>query len=179
MPAVKDLLKLVPWHQLREGIPSAWHGDLQFDNVIVPEGLSQPFVLIDWRHSFAGLLEVGDRYYDFAKLLGGMIVPYYLIKRNLFSWQQRGEKVTFDLHQTYALNEARSEFMSYLNDHGYDVRRVRLLTALIFLNMAPLHTAPLRHLLRSLGALELARVTSAGQDLAMSVRRTRGTYLPV
>ena len=46
---------------------SPFHGDLQYDNVLVKKDKS--FVLIDWRHEFGKCLEFGDIYYDLAKLL--------------------------------------------------------------------------------------------------------------
>ena len=41
------------------------------------------FSLIDWRSDFAGKLKYGDKYYDLAKLYGGLLMDYSKIKMNL------------------------------------------------------------------------------------------------
>ena len=37
-------------------------------------------IYIDWRESFGGSTKGGDVYYDLAKLYGGCIIPYNLMK---------------------------------------------------------------------------------------------------
>ena len=48
-------------------------GDFHFENILYDQ-ITDSFKFIDWRQNFAGDLFVGDRYYDFAKLLHGIIV---------------------------------------------------------------------------------------------------------
>lgn len=162
--SVHQLLRQVAWGRLEEPIPSAFHGDLQFDNVLVTDEAARPFVLIDWRQDFAGETVIGDRYYDLAKLYGGMILPYHFVKQNLFSFEREGKEITFDFHQTYALGEARAAYEEYVQAREYDWEKIRLLTALIFLNMAALHTPPFRDLLRALGAIQLQRVLEGARE---------------
>lgn len=152
-----ELLDRVDWRGLCRGTPSLFHGDLQFDNVLVTENERQPFVLLDWRQDFGGLLEYGDRYYDLAKLNGGLIIPYSLIKENGFSFERQGRRVTLDIASRYLLVESAGLYRQFLTNRQYDVSRVDLLTALIFLNMSPLHTEPFNFLLHHLGKLRLAR----------------------
>ena len=64
-----------------DGIPVFIHGDLQFDNII----FGGKFSLIDWRQDFAGSF-YGDKYYDLAKLYGGMLINYDRIKQNKMSY---------------------------------------------------------------------------------------------
>ncbi len=157
VPALGRMLDQVPWALLRMGLPSIFHGDLQFDNILVTGRASQPFVLVDWRQDFAGLLAAGDRYYDLAKLYGGMIIPYHLIKKNLFSYWRHDNNIHFDFHQTFSLIEAQGVYKDFIVRRGYDWQHIQLLTALIFLNMAPLHEPPFRQMLRALGSLLLHR----------------------
>lgn len=158
VPALRELLGRVDWAELTRGLPSPFHGDLQFDNVIVSEEPSRPFVLIDWRQDFGGLVDWGDRYYDLAKMYGGMLNSYDAIKRGQFRFEQEGRKVTLDVSLSYTLTRCRDAYVEFLQENGYDVRRVQLLTALIFLNMSPLHLPPFNYLLHHLGKLELQRV---------------------
>lgn len=157
-PFLSSLLARLNWDELASGIPSRFHGDLQFDNILVTGRRDKPFVLLDWRQDFAGLTDYGDRYYDLAKLYGGHIIPYHLIKKNMFSYEEDGGSVRFDIASTYALNESRAVYEKFIHEQGYDMRKVRTLTALIFLNMSPLHTPPFNKLLHHLGKVELMRV---------------------
>ena len=156
-PKLADLLAKINWKILTDGVPSRFHGDLQFDNVLVSENKTNPFVLLDWRPDFAGLLDYGDIYYDLAKLYGGMILPYNLIKKNTFSYAQDGNQVNFDVASNYTLNSCRKIYEKFLIDNGYNLNKVRILTALIFLNMSSLHKEPFNFLLHHLGKLELMR----------------------
>ena len=71
VPPISELLNLVDWDNLSSGIPTRFHGDLHFENILISE--TGNFSLLDWRQDFAGLQEYGDLYYDLAKLLHGMI----------------------------------------------------------------------------------------------------------
>ncbi|MEX1997137.1 MAG: NTP transferase domain-containing protein [Candidatus Andersenbacteria bacterium] len=157
LPALEELLSQIDWQTLYNGIPSPFHGDLQFDNILVSDSTDQQFVLLDWRQDFAGLLEYGDLYYDLAKLNGGMLVPYHTIKKNMFSFRQKGTDVDLSLSISGALTERRTVFLQAMLEYGYDQKKIDTLTALIFLNMSPLHTEPFNRLLYYYGRLQLAQ----------------------
>ena len=67
-------------------MPSNFHGDLQFDNILLKE--DGDFLILDWRQDFSGIIDFGDQYFDLAKLNGGMKVSYKLIKQNKFSFHK-------------------------------------------------------------------------------------------
>ena len=81
---IEKLLNRVKWKDLYDGIPCRIHGDLQFDNILITN--DKQFKLIDYRDNFGGKIEYGDKYYDLAKLYGGMILNYSLIKQNKFKY---------------------------------------------------------------------------------------------
>ena len=56
VPSVESLLTGFDWSTLVNGVPSLIHGDLQFDNILVPApgAHEEPFVLLDWRQDFGG-----------------------------------------------------------------------------------------------------------------------------
>ena len=146
---VDTLLQRVPWEDLYEGAPAFIHGDLQFDNIIhADEG---GFVLLDWRQDFGGTLEYGDIYYDFAKLYGGILVNYDLIKLNLLSYSETETTATFDFAQRHSQQQYISILEDFIESEGFSVKKVKLLVGLIFLNMSPLHEHPFDKLLHSLG----------------------------
>ena len=88
VPSASTLLNHLDWSSLTHGVPVFFHGDLQFDNILYSER-NKKFVLLDWRQDFAGNVEVGDLYYDLAKIYGGMILNYDLIKLNMFDYEDR------------------------------------------------------------------------------------------
>jgi dTDP-glucose pyrophosphorylase len=111
------------------------HGDLQFDNLIY-DG-KDTFKLLDWRQDFAGKTEVGDLYYDIGKMLGGMIINYDLIKRNLFTYEEETDKIFFE----FARRSSHDKMIEYLKSK-YNDSIIDDIVTLIYLNMSPLHKAP-------------------------------------
>ena len=73
-------LNKINWKLLSKGIETNFHGDLQFDNIILNNN-GKIFKLIDWRSDFNGNTERGDLYYDLAKLYAGCMLPYNQIKK--------------------------------------------------------------------------------------------------
>ena len=116
-----------------------FHGDLQFDNIIFnPE--NEKFTYIDWRESFGGETKGGDVYYDLAKLYGGCIIPYNLAKGESFVDLSEGETIiSYTYHLPSNLKKFKEEYESWIIDRGFDLEKIKIMTALIFLNMSPLH----------------------------------------
>lgn len=150
IPATSELLSLVPWERLYEGIPCFIHGDLQFDNILFNEG-TQSFILLDWRQDFGGHEEFGDLYYDLAKLYGGIVLNYDFIKMNLLSYAEDERGITFDFAQRFQSSNYSKQLSEYISNNGYDLAKVKILVALIYLNMSPLHHYPFDKMLYSLG----------------------------
>lgn len=146
----ESILDRINWNLLTNtNLSGLMHGDLQFDNIIVNE--KDEFTLIDWRHEFAGLIDSGDIYYDLAKLAGGLIINYSLIKQNSFSVQLSGNEVTIDVPSVEHLDKYQQLLDQYIKDNGLSLDKVRLLVPIIFLNMSPLHASPFDLLLWYLG----------------------------
>jgi len=161
VPPLKDILNKVDWKKLFDGIPSNFHGDLQFDNILVTKDKNShlsKFVLLDWRQDFGNLVEFGDLYYDLAKLYGGMTISYKLIKEGRFSFDMSGNSVYYDFFIKNDLIEAREEYEEFLKRAGFDLEKIKVLTALIFLNMSPLHNDPFDLFLYFLGKSMLHKI---------------------
>lgn len=158
VPSLVELFAKVPWESLYEGISGQFHGDLQFDNILVTDPVRPAFLLIDWRQDFGGLMEFGDIYYDLAKLYGGTLLPYDLIKKGLFHCENNGNEIRFSVKTRQSLLRAQEIFQKRIRNYGYDLDKIQLLTALIFINMAPLHTPPFNILLHHLGKLTLHQI---------------------
>jgi aminoglycoside phosphotransferase (APT) family kinase protein len=145
-----ELLSSIDWDWLSEGLPGRFHGDFHFENVLWSEK-NKRFTFLDWRQEFGGLLDTGDIYYDLAKLLHGLIVCHELITRDLYEVEWTEDEIEFDLLRREILVECEQHYMKWLVGNGYDVRKVMVLTALIYLNIAALHHYPYCLLLYALG----------------------------
>jgi NDP-sugar pyrophosphorylase family protein len=159
IPSVEELLPLIKWEILFQGVPCFIHGDLQFDNILF-NYKNKSFLLLDWRQDFSGYIDFGDIYYDLAKLYGGIVLNYDYIKLNLLTYSEDKDKIFFDFPQRYKTNSYRVLYNNFLTENRFDLRKVKLLVALIYLNMAPLHNYPFDKLLHAFGRQLLFREVS-------------------
>ena len=154
VPSVDKMLSTIDWDYISAGIPSNFHGDLQFDNILLKEDGN--FLILDWRQDFSGLIDYGDRYFDLAKLNGGMMVSYKLIKQNKFAFHKDSKGCILISHDIpIELKRARKIFKKYLINKNLDEIKVSILTSLVYLNMAPMHHEPFDHFIYNLGRLSL------------------------
>jgi len=72
--------------------------------------------------------------------------------------------VTYELHRKQSLIKNEKYFYDFLNSNNYDVKKVKILTALIFLNIAPLHHFPYCKMLFYLGKESLFDILKEQND---------------
>ena len=155
MQTLNALLHAVDWDWIADGLPSRFHGDLHFENILWSSH-EQLFTFLDWRQDFGGSLSIGDVYYDLAKLLHGLIMSHELIVREHFWVDWNEQEICFDFHRKQVLVECEQYFDQWLESEGYDRKKVYVLTALIYLNIAALHHNPYSLLLFALGKVMLS-----------------------
>lgn len=155
VPSLDQLLPKVPWHILEAGIPVIFHGDLQFDNILYNPA-QKNFTLLDWRQDFAGEVQFGDLYYDLAKLHGGLILNYDYIKKNLFTFKENEGEISYDFGQRMRMTNYREILFDFVSERNLSSQKITLLTAIIYLNMSPLHSHPFDKMLHAMGRLYLA-----------------------
>jgi len=148
IPTLASLLNKIDFDTLCDGFASRFHGDFHFENIIYDKGT---FSAIDWRQDFAGIHEYGDAYYDLAKLYHGIIVNHAMVRKNNFTIKIGSENIVVDILRPHILVQCEKIFLEFLTKEGYDVHKVKLLTALIYLNIAPLHHNPYDKFLYYLG----------------------------
>lgn len=153
IPSLSSMIERVPWPTLNNN-KTVIHGDLHPDNVLITE--SGNFVLLDWRQDFNGCIEGGDKTYDLAKLNHGLIVSHEVIDNNEYSITKNDDVINFDFRVPYKLLECQDILKSRVGINNWST--VNLLTALIFLNNAPLHHAPYNDLLFYLGKYRLWQI---------------------
>jgi len=149
-PNLEMLLKKIDWELVCDGRPAFFHGDLQFDNILY-DRTAKKFTLLDWRQDFGGHYEFGDIYYDLAKLYGGMVLNYDFVKNGMIQYREETGNVDFDFAQRYQHRSYLAHFEKWLSFNNYNVGKVKILVALIYLNMAPLHHYPFDKMLSCLG----------------------------
>ena len=147
--SLDEILENIPWNKLFNGLPYFIHGDLNFGNILYNEN---NFCLIDCRPNFAGLIEVGDLYYDLAKLYAGLIINFQDIRDNNFEYIDSNDNVKIILKRWELRDSLIKTFEDYIISKNLDLKRIKILSGITFLNMAPLHNSPFDKLLMAFGS---------------------------
>ncbi len=150
IPSIKKLMTKMDWNWLTEGMPGRFHGDFHFENILYSKN-EDKFTFLDWRQDFGGSMEIGDIYYDFAKLLHGLIISHELIAKEHYKVEWTKEEIQYDFFRKQILVECERYFLKWIKENGYDQKKVVTLTAIVFLNIAALHHYPYSLLLFALG----------------------------
>lgn len=153
---INTLLEKIDWVNLSKGSFAKFHGDPQPENVIVEN--KNKFVLIDWREDFGGDLKHGDIYYDFGKIYHSLIITHKKIRENKFSSTYNDKSAYYKFSKRRNLMRYLCVFEQFLKTNNYDIQKVRLISAIIYLNIAPLHHHPYSDLLFFHGKLELSKL---------------------
>ena len=151
---LEELLNKIDWIKICDGCPTNFHGDLHFENIIKS---GKKFKLLDWRESFDNLIKYGDIYYDFAKLNHGLIINHSLISENNFSIKVDDKKVKLGYLMTKKYENCQKILFKFLKDNSFSLYKVKIITALVYLNIAPLHHYPYSNFLYYLGKYELQK----------------------
>jgi hypothetical protein len=159
MPTLSNLLNSIDWNDLANGYAGRFHGDFHFENILfIPKKKS--FKFLDWRQDFGGDLEVGDIYYDLAKLLHGLIVPHEAIVKKFFSIEWKNNKILFKLNRKQILKQCEMRFNEWCINNNFSLKKIRVLTGLIYLNISALHHYPYSLFLYALGKSMLKKELS-------------------
>lgn len=153
IPHILDLIKEVDFGYLSQGIPVKFHGDFILDNILYD---GNDFKLLDWRQDFQGSLEAGDIYYDLAKLNHNLTLNHKVMNHNLFDLKYIDDKnIRCDILVPFINQHCKEKYYQWANDNDLDVSKIKLLTSIIWLNMAPLHEYPLNKFLFHFGKYNL------------------------
>jgi len=150
MPSLNYLFKLIDWGSISTGLAGRFHGDFHFENILWNNN-KKKFTFIDWRQDFGGNLQVGDIYYDLAKLLHGLIVSHQIILKNKFLIKWSSKEIVFKLQRKRILIQCEKYLEEWCLINNFNISKIRIITSIIFLNIATLHHYPYSLLLYSLG----------------------------
>ncbi len=147
---LSELLDNICWDDLSKGIPGRFHGDFHFENILYSHHTNN-FTFIDWRQDFAGDIHTGDINYDLAKMLHGLIVNHEIISDGKYEVIWHENSITYKLERKQILIDCEEYLYQWCETNSYDVRKIKIITSLIYLNIAALHHYPYSLLLYSLG----------------------------
>lgn len=162
--SAEKLVKKIDWEFIsRKGyFNENYHGDFHLENILLQGDLNDPvFVMLDWRQDFGpGMGQVvGDVYYDLAKMWHSLIVNHQMVKDNLFSVRDYGENsYLIDIHRTFLDTEMERVLEDFIEHWCLDKTHAKLITALVFLNIAACHTYPYSRFLFYLGKYLLNKI---------------------
>lgn len=152
IPQIFDLFNDLDWDYLSDGIQANYHGDFILDNIIK---VTNSFKLIDWRENFSGSIKVGDIYYDLAKLNHSLVINHKIISDNQFHIKLNKDKIHFDLHRLHSTVQLQEVFNNFVYTNNLDLKKIKIISSLIWINMSPLHHFPFNLLLFYLGKYNL------------------------
>ena len=81
----------------------------------------------------------------------GLIISHSIIHNELFTFDRSMNEVHYDFLRKNINLDCEDILIEYINRNGLDVNKTKVMTALIFLNIAKLHHYPYCHLLFYLG----------------------------
>lgn len=126
---------------LRRDSLSVIHGDLCFPNVLY-DPRNEILKLIDPRGRFGQFDIHGDPRYDFAKLRHSVVGHYEHLINGQFevSSESVPAEASYTIYTTEAQDRREDRFDSFLStETDGDVSAIKLIEALLFLSMVPLH----------------------------------------
>ena len=154
---ISELLKKVNFEELCLDFPTNFHGDFILDNILLRK--DNNFCLIDWRQDFGGDIERGDKYYDLAKLLHNIYFNHSNINNGLYNIDNISKyECVLDMKCNYFLINQLNDYEKYIKEKNLNYKKIKILNALIWINMAPLHLYPLSIFLFNLGKLNLYNI---------------------
>ena len=136
LPQIKNIAKKL-YTRKEMGVV---HGDLCLNNILFDPG-NRLFKLIDPRGNFGSKTLFGDIKYDLAKLRFSLVGHYDFIVSDLFKISL-GDKVNEFKYNNYSDEyhlRIGQKLDSLLVKRGYDLKKIRIIEALLFLSVIPHH----------------------------------------
>jgi hypothetical protein len=131
-----------------------FHGDFILDNILTS---NLGFKLIDWREDFGGNFEFGDVYYDLAKLNHSLHINHGLVQNGDFFVYTDLAEIKCGILRKDVHVEMEHNLRKFIDSEDLNWKKIEILTALIWLNMSPLHHHPFDKFLYYYGRYNLQR----------------------
>jgi len=114
------------------------HGDLCFSNILydMQTGIVR---LIDPRGTFGSYDIYGDTRYDIAKLSHSINGKYDYIINDLFDIEINENSINYRIFTNENMTNLQTLFENFITKYNFDSNQIKLIEALLFLSMIPLH----------------------------------------
>lgn len=152
VPTIAELFSMIDWDRLCSSKQTNFHGDFILDNIIQTKDW---FCLLDRRQEFGWLLQSWDMYYDLAKLNHNLTINHDIVNADKFTIEKDNTGVHVDIHRRENLVECQNVLHSFIVQKWFDLKKVKILSAIIWLNMSPLHHHPFDKFLFYFGKYKL------------------------
>lgn len=149
-----SLLSKIPTELLCTNKKYHFHGDFILDNLIIQ---NNKFKFLDWRQDFCGDVNGGDLYYDLAKMNHSLYFDHSLILNNNYNIIENNKDINIELLCKLSSINKREKFNKFILKNNLNIKKINILTAIIWLNMSPLHEYPLSKFLYYLGMYTLQK----------------------
>ena len=160
IPSVYKILSKVNWKYLSNGLPVSFHGDLQPENIIVTK--REEFKLIDWRTDFSSL-NYGDIYYELSKLNHMLTINTRKVLEGKIGVNYKSSnEVKYYFQTKKKLLNFQKILYQFLENKYFDLKKVKMLTALIYLNISKFYNNPYSELLFYHGKYQLYKLIKGG-----------------
>lgn len=126
-----------------------WHGDLHYENILLNKSR---FILLDHRSSF-DKLTTGDIYYEFAKLLHGIIINHRAIRENNYSINISDGEIEIKIDKYKDIISILKDTLMESKKYGLEEEILATHLFLVLINIAPLHHKPYQEFLVSLAKM--------------------------
>ena len=153
VPSAIEMLNGIEQDWLCSNTSYQFHGDYILDNIIYNG--NNNFTLLDWRQDFGGNLKDGDIYYDLAKLNHNLLFNHDIVHKNLYDVHNFDNMVKCDILRSDILTNCREKLHKWIEANGIDLKKVNVLTSIIWLNMSPLHDYKMGEFLYYFGRFNL------------------------
>ena len=168
-----ETIQNLPDNLLTNDTFTKFHGDFILDNIIktscennqihesvtnsesITPGNCYMFKLLDWRHEFDNQIIYGDIYYDLAKLRHNIIFNHKNILDKLFTIEYTDNNVIVDLKCNYFQIQQLTDFDKFVIENNYNLKKIKILTSIIWINMSPLYEGKLSEFLFYFGKYNL------------------------
>lgn len=137
------------------------HGDFFFSNILISQ---DSYKIIDPRGDFGGMSLYGDPRYDLAKLRHSINGGYDYIINEMYSLEILDDSHSIDYEILFRSDvEKNTEYFDNLvkEEFGFNIEEIKLIEALLFLTMIPLHSEDERRQLMFMG-IALTKLKECG-----------------
>ena len=151
---IYSLIDKIDFNDICNSSPSIFHGDFILDNILKCDCNS--YKLIDWRQDFSGRIDLGDMYYDLAKLRHNIFLNHENIIKKLFVLDYNDNaSAIIDLKCNFMHINQLNDFDAFVIENNLNLKKIKIITSLIWINMASLHHKPFNDFLFLFGKYNL------------------------